>query len=137
MGCAAKPEPKPEHYRIETDMGAIALDSPAAEILEALGPTLGYSERAACAFEGIEKTYRFKGICITTYPAEDGERIFSFWFTDGTYQTAEGIAIGDSAQAARTAYNLSGDALIVPNGEEKLTVLISGETVSSIQYSLF
>lgn len=132
-GCGAREEAPAAHLFATYGELSITLDDSAQEILQLLGSPLNYSETASCAFPGIEKTYQYRGICLVTYDAEDEERILGFWFTDSMGITAEGIAIGDSEEAAKQIY---GEALTQTSGEEKLRLIVTDGVVSSIQYSI-
>lgn len=116
----------------------IPMDVPAGDILAALGEPKSYSEQASCAFEGLDKTYYFGSFYLQTYPAGEEDYVYCVWLVDDSVTTAEGIYIGATQQEVEDAYgaeNYNGtNAYIVTKGNSTLTVILSGGTVSSIQY---
>ncbi|HIT34703.1 MAG TPA: hypothetical protein IAC31_08800 [Candidatus Faecousia intestinigallinarum] len=118
----------------------IAINAPAAPILEALGEPKSYTEEASCAFDGLDKTYYFGSFYMNTYPGEDQDYVFGFWFADDSVSTQEGIYIGATQAEVEEAYGADSyngsNAYIVTKGETKLTVILTDGLVSSIQYDM-
>jgi len=116
----------------------IAMNVPAADILSALGEPKSQTEEPSCAFDGMDKTFYFGSFYLATYPMTDGDYVYSVWLVDDSVATAEGIYIGSPEADVEKAYgaeNYNGsNAYIVTKGDSKLTVLIEGGVVSSIQY---
>lgn len=117
----------------------IALNVAAEPILTALGEPVSYTEETSCAFEGLDKTYGYDGFYLQTYPSEDGDMVFGFWFVDDSVATAEGISIGDTEADVVAAYgneNQSGPVFKIPGSNGKLSILLNEGMVSSIQYQI-
>lgn len=116
----------------------IAMNAPAADILTALGEPKSMTEEPSCAFDGMDKTYYYGSFYLATYPMSDGDYVYSLWLVDDSISTADGLYIGATqaeAEKACGAENYNGsNAYIVTKGDSKLTVLIEGGVVSSIQY---
>ena len=108
-------------------------------ILEALGAPFGYGEYRSGAYAGVEKTYRFQGLNLRTYPSQDGERILGVMITDSSLQTPEGISIGDSASRVRECFGsdaIQSGCCTVSRSGEQMVVLLEHNVVTAIQYSL-
>ena len=136
-GCGASGETGQKHFSMAAGETVLTLDAPARTALENLGAPYGYTETASCAFAGTEKTYDFGSFYLRTYPARDGERIRGWWFSGSGLHTPEGIAIGSEREQVEQAYGaFSGNACVVTRGEEKLTILLEDDTVTTVQYSL-
>lgn len=116
----------------------ISMNAPAADILAALGEPKSQTEEPSCAFDGMDKTYYYGSFYLQTYPMTDGDYIYCLWMVDDSVNTAEGIYIGApeaQVEAAYGAENYNGsNAYVVTKGDSKLTVIIDGGVVSSIQY---
>ena len=112
----------------------------AAPVLEALGECKSYTEEKSCAFDGLDKNYTYTSFIMTTYPDGDKDRVNSVTLLDDTVSTAAGICIGDSKEKVEEAYGADSfngvNAYIMKNdsGDAQLTVILSSEKVSSIQY---
>lgn len=136
-GCGASGEPEQKHFTISAGETTLCLDALAQSALEALGAPYGYTETASCAFAGTEKTYDFGAFYLRTYPAVDGDRILGWWFQGDKLHTPEGVAIGSCRDQVEDAYGeFAGNACVVTRGEEKLTILLEDDTVTTVQYSL-
>lgn len=138
-GCSRTEERIPVHFSILRSDTEIALDAPAAPILEILGAPFGYSENESSRAPGVEKSYRFAGLNLKTYPSEDGDRILCFLLTDESLATAEGIRIGASAEEVRQCYGenaISNNRCTLSHHAETLTLLLKNNVVTAIQYSL-
>lgn len=116
----------------------IIMNAPAADIVAALGEPKSYTEEASCAFEGLDKTYYYGSFYLQTYPMEDVDYIYSMWLVDDSISTPEGIYIGAPESQVEAAYGADSyngtNAYMVTKGDSKLTVIIDGGVVSSIQY---
>ncbi len=64
-------------------------------ILENLGAPLSYDESPSCAFEGLDKVYRYSGFEIQTYPEGDKDYVYMITLTNDLVETLEGVSIGD------------------------------------------
>ena len=117
---------------------SITMNAPAADIVAALGEPKSYTEEASCAFEGLDKTYYYGSFYLQTYPMENVDYIYSMWLVDDSITTPEGIYIGAPESQVEAAYGADSyngtNAYMVTKGDSKLTVIIDGGVVSSIQY---
>ena len=130
---------KSDGYTFASGNAVVVIDAEAAPILSALGEADSYYEAASCAFEGLDKYYTYSSFEVDTYPDENGvDRISAVLLKDDLVSTAEGVSIGDSADAVAAAYG-QGDAdsasAVYEKGGMKLMFLFDGEgAVESIQY---
>lgn len=129
-----------EEYAMVYNGVTITLNAPAKSIVEALGEPMSYSEMPSCAFEGLDKSYYYGGFYLDTYPEGDEDFVYGFWFADDSLSTEEGIYIGASQAEVEAAYDQSyfngSNAYVIPKGTGKLTILLEGNVVTSIQYAI-
>lgn len=127
------------HFAVMRENMKIALDAPAAPVLSVLGAPFGYAESKSGSHDGVEKTYRFRGLNLRTYQGEDGDRIMGFLFTDSSLQTEEGISLGSSADEVRQCYGtdaIRDNCCVLSRSNEKLMLVLKNNVVTAIQYSL-
>lgn len=130
---------KSDGYTFASGNAVVVIDAEAAPILSALGEADSYYEAASCAFEGLDKYYTYSSFEVDTYPDENGvDRISAVLLKDDLVSTAEGVSIGDSAEAVAAAYG-QGDAdsasAVYEKGGMKLMFIFDGDgAVESIQY---
>ena len=137
-GCG-KQEIPTTHFSVTRQETVIALDAPAAPVLEALGAPFGYGEQRGTSRKGVEKTYRFPGLDVRTYQSSDGERILDLTITDSGLETPQGISVGDTAAQVRSCFGenaIQGNTCTIQTASEKMVLLLEHNLVASIQYSL-
>lgn len=130
--------PVEDDYTFTYNGVEITMNAPAADIIAALGEPKSYTEEASCAFEGLDKTYYFGPFYLQTYPMEDVDYIYCLWIVDDSVETPEGLYIGapqSEVEAALGADAFNGtNAYIVTTANARLSVILDGGVVSSIQY---
>ena len=133
-------EPVQDSFTFTYKGTKIALHAPAANVIAALGEPLEYSESTSCAFDGLDKSYKYGSFYLETYPIGDKDYIYGWWFVDDLVETDEGICIGSAkadVDAAYGAENFNGtNAYTVKKGSGMLTVILENDVVSSIQYAI-
>ena len=116
----------------------IAMHAEAAPIIAALGEPKSYTEEASCAFTGLDKTYFYGSFYIQTYPVGDKDYVFGVWFADDSVTTDEGVYVGMTQADVEAAYGADGfngtNAYVMEKGKSTLTVILTDDAVSSIQY---
>ena len=116
----------------------IMMHANAAPILKALGDPVNFTEEASCAFTGLDKTYYYGGFYLQTYPMGEEDFVYSLWLVDDSSTTPEGIYIGASQAEVEAAYGTEGfngsNAYVMTGTTSTLTIIMDGDTVSSIQY---
>ena len=134
----APPLPDPNSWKYTVQGVDILMHDPAANVLEALGEPVSYTEEASCAFTGLDKTYYYGGFYLQTYPLGDADYIYSVWLVDDSSTTPEGIYIGASQAEVEAAYGTDGfngdNAYIMKGTTSTLTIILADGVVSSIQY---
>lgn len=139
-GCGRQDQMVPDrHFSVLRQETEIALDAPAAPVLEVLGAPFSYAEAKRSSRNGVEKTYHFAGLNLQTYPTEEGDRIRLIQITDGSLQTAEGISVGSTAAEVRACYGedaLNNGCCTVSNVSETMTLLVKNNVVTEIWYQM-
>ncbi|MGM9603761.1 MAG: hypothetical protein ACI3XG_01720 [Faecousia sp.] len=137
-GCGEAPEPE-AYFSVMGKETEITLNAPAGPILAALGAPFGYGEQKSAGHRGVEKTYRFSGLNVRTYQSKDGERILGVMITGSSFQTPEGIAIGDTAARVRECFgpeSIREGCCTIRHSREQMVVMLENNVVTTIQYFL-
>jgi hypothetical protein len=117
---------------------AMHMNDKADAAIDALGKPMDYFEAPSCAFQGLDKIYYYSGFDLSTYPGTDGDYISAIDFSDDSVSTKEGIYIGVSKDKVVEAYGKDYTeefgSLIYTKGKTKLTFLMEGDAVASINY---
>ena len=111
-------------------------------VIGELGEYLSKSESASCGgIPGNDCVYTYQGFRVKTTPAANGgNEVCQIELTDDSLQTPEGLYIGMSAEAAKTAmsghgtYAASGAGFSYTKGNCKLQISVRGDVVSGIAY---
>lgn len=102
------------------------------------GKEIEYSEIASCAFEGLDKTYKYDHYEITTFPNGNKDKIFSIYFLDENVSTKEGVKISDSynhmIEVYGTNYKQEGNVYTYIKGKTKLEFIVENDVITSIEY---
>ncbi len=105
---------------------------------EKCGKEKEYSEIPSCAFNGIDKTYKYDNYEITTYPDGAKDRILSIYFLDSGVSTTEGVKIADSyddmVQAYGNEYENEGNKYSYKKGKTRIEFLVENKVITSIEY---
>ncbi len=118
---------------------ALQPNTDVAPALKALGEAQECFEAKSCAFDGMDKTYFYSGIELTTYPKSDKEDyISSIYFTDDSVSTKEGIYIGSTRQQLLDAYGdnytSNGQAYTYTKEDTSIMFILEEDEVTSITY---
>lgn len=127
------------HFTALREGTEIALGAPAGPVLDVLGAPFGYAESKSANYSGVEKTYRFSGLSLRTYPSDDGDRILGVQITGTTAQTREGITIGASADQVRACYGpdaIRNNLCVISRSKETLVVQLKNDVVTDIRYEM-
>ena len=139
-GTPDNQEPVQDSFTFTYKGTKIALNAPAEAVVAALGEPLEYSESTSCAFDGLDKQYKYDSFYLETYPLNGKDYIYGWWFVDDLVETDEGICIGSTqadVEAAYGAENYNGsNAFKVVKGSGSLTVILENGVVTSIQYGI-
>lgn len=133
-------EPAQDSFTFTYKGTKIALNAPAEAVVAALGEPLEYSESTSCAFDGLDKQYKYDSFYLETYPLNGKDYVYGWWFVDDLVETEEGICIGSAhadVEAAYGAENYNGsNAFQVKKGSGSLTIIVEEGVVTSIQYGI-
>ena len=118
---------------VKVEMGVDATD-----ILAKLGEPKSVTEEASCAFEGMDRTYFYGSLYVTTYPNGEKENIYGAWFVDDSVTTDENIYIGATKAEVETAYGSDTfdgtSSYVITKGKSKLTIIVEDDAVTGITY---
>ncbi len=105
---------------------------------EKYGKEVDYVESPSCAFDGLDKIYRYEHYEVTTYPDQEQDRIYSIFFLDDEVETTEGLKIGDTKEKMLELYGKDfeqKDSLFIYQKEKtELHFLLQDDTIISIEY---
>lgn len=104
------------------------------------GEPKSYSEVESCAFDGIDKTYKYDHLEVTTYPKDKKDKIYVILFLDEKIRTNEGLRISDSLEDMKRLYGndykQEGNSYTYTRGKTDLQIIIENNYVTSIEYNL-
>jgi len=108
-------------------------------VINAAGEPIGVLELPSCAFEGMDRVFRYPGADLYTYPVGDDDFVYNIAFFDDSIRTAEGgIRLGSSLQAVLDAYgndySLDTGMYTFTRGLTVLEFLVDDDTVIGITY---
>jgi hypothetical protein len=132
----AAPEEKDAYVFKKGDV-TIKMNAPAEPIISALGEPDHYYEEASCAFEGMDKTYTYGSIDVTTYTLNGADYIAGVVLWDDSVETPEGLYIGARAEDVARIYgeDATGKTSVsLKKGDANLLILLKDGVVTSIQY---
>ena len=115
----------------------VIMNAKAADIIAALGEPTSYYESPSCAFEGMDKTYSYGSFDVTTYTSGGVDYISGVVLWDDSIETPEGLYIGASAADVQRIYGAEAAGktnVRLEKGVSALLILLSNDTVTSIQY---
>ena len=117
----------------------ISVDMDMSTIEEKLGETIGYFEEPSCAAQGIARLFTYSGFEIDTYPDGEKDLVGYIILKDDTVATPEGIDLSktraDVIETYGEDYQELGTALVYEKDGMKLSFIMDGDNISSIQYS--
>ena len=108
-------------------------------IIAGAGEPIGVLELPSCAFDGMDRVFRYPGADLYTYPIGDDDFVYNIAFFDSTVRTAEGgIRLGLSLQDVLDAYGddyeLESGMYTFTRGLTVLEFLVDDDTVIGITY---
>ena len=108
-------------------------------IISRAGEPIGELELPSCAFDGMDRVFRYPGTDLYTYPVGDNDFVYNIAFFDDTVRTAEGgIRLGSSLQAVFDAYGndyeFDSGMYTFTRGLTVLEFLVADDTVIGITY---
>ena len=125
-------------YVFSSGSAQVVIDAPAADIIEKLGTPVEQYEAPSCAFGDLDKVWTYNGFRVDTYQIDGVDYILDVVFTDDSVTTAEGVRIGDTLDAVKNAYGepttVDGTQAVYDKDQMKLTFLLNGDAVKSVQY---
>ena len=97
---------KSKGYKFTYKKATVYMGGPAKKILKKAGKPKKVKAAKSCAYDGKDRTYKYKDIIIYTYSnTDDGpEYINGITFLNSNVSTKEGISIGSSYSEVFDAY---------------------------------
>ena len=127
-------------FTFETQGAVIYMDQNMADVLTLLGEPIGVFEAPSCAFDGIDRIFRFPGIQIHTYPVDDDDFVHTISIRDDSVATQGGIFLGSSFADVVAAYGDDYDQdfgmFMFTRGRTTLSFFIEDDMVTGITYEL-
>ena len=118
----------------------IYMDQNMAEVKDALGEPLGEFEALSCAFDGVDRIFRYPGIQIHTYPDGEADFVHTISLRDDSIPIYGGIYIGqnwDDVMAVYGAdYEQDFDMYTYKHSPATLSFLVEEGIVTSISFGL-
>jgi len=117
----------------------IELDEDISYVIAGLGEPVGILEQPSCAFDGIDRIFRYPGIQIYTYPKNGADHIHTIGFFDDSIVTTEGkIHLGSNIQDVFKAYGenyrYETGMYTFTRGKTVLEFLVSDDNIIGITY---
>lgn len=113
-------------------------NTPAADVIAALGDGYELFEAPSCAFQGTDRVYTYSSVIIRTYPMSDVDYISAIEFRNDMLSTREGIFIGNSEDEIRAAYgepdNVLSGGIEYTKDDVTLSFIIRDGVVEGISY---
>lgn len=107
---------------------------------EKYGQEKEYSEIISCAYEGLDRIYKYENYEITTYERDGKERIQSIYLLNDMVKTEEDVKITDSYNKMIDKYSdnyvREENMYTYIQGKTALKFIIENNIITSIEYSL-
>ncbi len=103
MGCGAGSVGETE-YTFKANEVLFAVNEKAEDTLEKLGEPQNVFEAPSCAFDGMDRIYRYDHFSIQTNEKKGEEYITVITFLDDLIKTQEGVSIGMTQSAMEQVY---------------------------------
>jgi len=129
----------PPAFFFKIDDFIVELDSDISYVIAGAGEPIGVLELPSCAFEGMDRVFRYPGADLYTYPNGDNDFVYNIAFFDDSVHTAEGgIRLGASLQAVKDVYGedytFDSDMYTFTRGLTVLEFLTQNDIVIGITY---
>jgi len=129
----------PEVFFFKIGDTVVDLNKDIQHIIEQVGEPLGVLELPSCAFDGMDRVFRYPGTDLYTYPVGDDDFVYNISFFDDSVRTAEGgIRLGSGLQSVLDAYGddyeLDSGMYTFTRGLTVLEFLVADDTVIGITY---
>ena len=132
--------PAPTGFTFEANGAVIYMDQNMTDVLALLGHTDDVFEAPSCAFDGIDRIFRFPGVQIHTYPDGDEDFVHTINIRDDSVTTLNGIFIGSSLGDVIAAYGSDYEQEFgmfrYTLGRTTLSFFVEDDIVTGILYEL-
>jgi len=129
----------PAAFFFKIGEAVVELNENITYVIADAGQPIGELELPSCAFDGMDRVFRYPGADLYTYPVGNDDFVYNIAFFDDTVRTAEGgLRLGSNLQAVLDAYgdDFSYDSgmYTFTRGLTVLEFLVADETVIGITY---
>ena len=118
----------------------IQMDQNITEVLAALGEPLGIFEAPSCAFDGIDRIFRFPGMQIHTYPLGEEDFVHTISIRDDSILLDGDLYLGNSWEDFSAMYGdgyvQDVDMFTYTKQSTTLSFLVEEGNVTAITYGL-
>jgi len=119
----------------------VDMDQDIADVIDKAGEPIAVLELPSCAFEGMDRVFRYPGADLYTYPIMDDDFVYTIVFFDDSVRTAEGgIRLGSNLRDVLDAYGddyeLDSGMYTYTRGLTVLEFLVEDDIVIGIIYRL-
>lgn len=137
--CSVTSDAASKGYIFKYKKVSVQMHAKASTLLKKAGTPVTSKKSKSCAYKGMDATYIYKDIIVTTYSHSDGgtEYINSVTLRTDSVSTKEGIRIGSSYNDVVKKYGTGKDNFGVytyTKGKSKLQIEIADNTVKKIMY---
>ena len=136
--CSDKNDTSDTDFSFKSGDVVITPNSDAGPVIEALGDYVSYDESASCAFEGLDKVYKYNGFEILTYPKDSKDYIYTVTLLNDLVSTPEGVSVGMSRNKVIEVYGENytsqGEGIYYSSENSQLQFIFRDGNVSSIKY---
>ena len=138
-GTPEVPPPEPTAFFFKIGDTVVNLNEDINNVIAGAGEPVGVLELPSCAFDGMDRVFRYPGADLYTYPVGDNDFVYNIAFFDDTIRTAEGgIRLGSSLQAVLDAYGedyeFDAGMYKFTRGKTALSFLTDNDSVIGITY---
>lgn len=137
--CSVTSDASSKGYVFRYKKVSVQMHGKASALLKKAGKPLASKKSKSCAYKGMDATYIYKDITVTTYSNSDGgiEYINSVTLRTDKVSTKEGIKIGSSYNDVIKKYGQGKENFGVytyMKGKSKLQIEIVNNVVKKITY---
>lgn len=138
-GLPAAAEAKVEGYEFTYKKATVHMGGEAKKLIQKAGKPKNKKVKKSCAYEGKDRTYKYKDFILYTYSNSDhgAEYVNGITFLTSKVSTKEGIHIGSSYRSVKEKYGSAKDRFGVytyKKGAGKLQIEVTDEVVTNIRY---
>lgn len=119
----------------------VSMNSKATKFIKKAGKPLALKVKKSCAYDGKDRTYKYKGFILYTYSNSNKgpEFVNGITFLNNKVKTKEGITIGSSLKDVQKTYgkgSVKFGIYTYTKGKSRLQIEITDDKVTNLRYVL-